>query len=172
MEAKDVFDQYEQELFTRVVAVAEKEGKPVHLLVVPGTSVFDTIVGTAQRLNSSAIVSGLSQQLTADEQGKFTGDAWERLPEPRPEMVLKIVAPNGTETEYVLGPHTPRLRPEDLALIHATWLKLTARPALAKLHHYHVVALAMRELQREVDGDRGNELLKTLEAELRNGNSG
>ncbi|MBV9086010.1 MAG: APC family permease, partial [Acidobacteriaceae bacterium] len=30
-EAKDVFDDYEQELFTSVVATAEKAGKPVHL---------------------------------------------------------------------------------------------------------------------------------------------
>jgi hypothetical protein len=136
--------------------------------VVPGTSVFDTIVGTAQRLQSSAIVSGLSQKLTADEQGKFTGDAWERLPQPRPEMVLKIVAPDGSENEYVLGPHTPRLRPEDLALIHNSWLKLTADPAFAKLHHYHVVALAIRELDREMSGERRNELLAALRAELRN----
>src|SRR5579872_4122984 len=50
MEATEVFDQYEQELFTSVVAVAEKEGKPVSLLVVPATNVFQAIVVTAQRL--------------------------------------------------------------------------------------------------------------------------
>jgi amino acid transporter len=169
MEAKYVFDQYEQELFTRVVAVAEKEGKPVHLLVVPGTNVFDTIVGTAHRLQSKLIVSGLSQQLTSDEQGKFTGDAWERLPAPRPEIMLKIVAPDGHEREYTLGPHTPRLRPEDLALIHDVWLELSADPEFANLHHYHVVSLAMRELQRELKGDRRRELLQQLKNELRNG---
>jgi hypothetical protein len=168
MEARDVFDEYEQELFTRVVAVAEKEGKPVHLLVVPGTNVFDTIVGTAQRLESSTIVSGLSQQLSADEQGKFTGDAWERLPQPRPEIALKIVAPNGTEHEYALGPHTPRLRAADLALIHDVWLELSADPAFARLHHYDVVSLAMQELQRELKGQNRAELLQKLQDEVRN----
>src|SRR6202142_1988033 len=54
-DAAEVFDHYEQELFTTVVAVAEKEGKPVSLLVVPATNVFDAIVGTAQRLNSSRV---------------------------------------------------------------------------------------------------------------------
>src|SRR5579864_3743770 len=39
-EASQVFDHYEQELFTAAVAVAEKEGKPVSLLVVPASDVF------------------------------------------------------------------------------------------------------------------------------------
>ncbi len=74
-EAKEIFDTYEQELFSRVVAVAEKEGKPVSLLVVPGMEVFDTIMLTAQRLDSAKLVCGLSTKLTADEQAKLTGDA-------------------------------------------------------------------------------------------------
>jgi hypothetical protein len=76
-EARDVFDIYEQELFSKVVALAEKQGKRVSLLVVPGTDVFDAIMLTAQRLESSRVVSGLSTKLAADEQAKLTGDAWE-----------------------------------------------------------------------------------------------
>ncbi|HYA23526.1 MAG TPA: APC family permease, partial [Terriglobales bacterium] len=56
MEADEVFDHYEQELFTASVSVAEKEGKPVSLLVVPATDVFEAIVVTAARLDSSRIV--------------------------------------------------------------------------------------------------------------------
>ncbi len=63
-----------------------------------------------QRLESSRIVCGLSNKLTVDEQGKLTGDAWERLPEPRPNIVLEIQLPDHTVEEYFLGPHTPRLR--------------------------------------------------------------
>jgi hypothetical protein len=169
LEAREVFDEYEQELFTRVVAVAEKVGKPVSLLVVPGSNVFDTIVGAAQRLQSSMIISGLSNKLTADEQGKLTGDAWERLPPPRPQIALKIVWPDGVEREYVLGPHTPHLRPEDLALIHDVWLEITADPEFRDLHHYHVVALAVRELHEQLHGKRRQELLQALKDELRKG---
>src|SRR6266852_6388411 len=89
-EASQVFDHYEQELFTAAVAVAEKEGNPIHLLVVPATDVFEAIMITAQRLGSSRIVCGLSNKLSADEQAKLTGDAWERLPEPRPRLILEV----------------------------------------------------------------------------------
>jgi hypothetical protein len=149
------------------VAVAEKVGKPVSLLVVPGGNVFDTIVTTAERLRSSVIVSGLSNKLTSDEQAKFTGDAWERLPEPRPEMVLKIVAPEGTTREYVLGPHTPRLRAEDMRVIHDVWLELTKDPEFSNLHHYHVISLAMRNLREELSDSRRAELIQKLKDELR-----
>jgi hypothetical protein len=165
MEASEVFDQYEQELFTAVVATAEKEGRPVSLLVVPATNVFDAIVVTAQRLGSSRIVCGLSNKLTADEQAKLTGDAWERLPEPRPRLELEVAFPDGDASTYSLGPHTPRLRPQDLELLHKIWLEITAHPEYRGLHHYHVVALALRELERELK--IGNhEVLELLQNEL------
>src|SRR5271155_5706305 len=105
VEASQVFDHYEQELFTAAVAVAEKEGKPISLLVVPATDVFEAIMVTAQRLESSRIVCGLSNKLTPDEQAKQLGDAWERLPEPRPRLTLEIHEPTGKIHEYPLGPH-------------------------------------------------------------------
>jgi nucleotide-binding universal stress UspA family protein len=165
-EAKEIFDTYEQELFSRVVAVAEKEGKPVSLLVVPGTDVFDTIMMTAQRLESSKIVCGLSTKLTADEQAKFIGDAWERLPEPKPRVTLEIVAPDGTRKEYLLGPHSPRLRDEDLALMHQLWLQLTHDPRYSGLHHYDVVALALKEIERELQGPDRDRLMALLREEM------
>src|SRR6201993_980594 len=166
MEASEVFDQYEQELFTSVVATAEKEGKPVSLLVVPATNVFDAIVVTAQRLGSSRIVCGLSNKLTADEQGKLTGDAWERLPEPRPRQELEVALPDGDSLTYSLGPHAPRLRPEDLELLHKIWLDITSNPAYRGLHHYHVVALALRELERELRSSNCDQVLEQLQNEL------
>jgi amino acid transporter len=165
-EASQIFDHYEQELFTAVVAVAEKEGKPVSLLVVPGTDVFEAIMVTAQRLASSRIVCGRSNKLTADEQGKLTGDAWERLPEPRPRLTLVVYEPDGTAHEYLLGPHAPRMRPQDVNLMHKVWLDITRDPRFAGAHHYHVVALALEQLQRELKGGTREELLDKLEKEI------
>jgi amino acid transporter len=166
LEATQVFDHYEQELFTAAVAVAEKEGKPISLLVVPATDVFEAIMVTAQRLDSSRVVCGLSNKLTADEQAKLTGDAWERLPEPRPRLNLEVCAPDGSIREYSLGPHTPRMRGQDVELMHKLWLDITADPKYAGAHHYHIVALALEELQRELTTEQRAQLLQKLHDEM------
>ncbi len=169
VEASEIFDHYEQELFTTVVAVAEKEGKPVSLLVVPASNVFDAIVGTAQKLNSSRVACGLSNKLSADEQAKLTGDAWEALQEPKPRITMEIFSSDGSIHEYPLGPHTPRLRPQDVELMHRVWLDITSDPKYAGLHHYHIVALALDQLQRELKGDQRAALLAKLLDELHGG---
>jgi amino acid transporter len=165
-DASQVFDHYEQELFTAAVAVAEKEGKPISLLVVPATDVFEAIMVTAQRLDASRVVCGLSNKLTADEQAKLTGDAWERLPEPRPRLTLEVCAPDGTVREYALGPHTPRMRPQDVELMHRLWLDITSDPKYAGAHHYHIVALALEELKRELSTEQRAHLLEKLHEEM------
>ncbi len=165
-EASQVFDHYEQELFTAAVAVAEKEGKPISLLVVPATDVFEAIMVTAQRLDASRVICGLSNKLTADEQAKLTGDAWERLSEPRPRLTLEVCAPDGSIREYALGPHTPRMRAQDVELMHKLWLDITTDPKFAGAHHYHIVALALEELQRELTSEQRAHLLQKLHDEM------
>jgi amino acid transporter len=165
-EASQVFDNYEQQLFTAAVAAAEKEGKPISLLVVPATDVFDAIVVTAHRLESSRIVCGLSNKLSPNEQAKLTGDAWERLPDPKPRIILEVRLPNGASREYYLGPHTPRLRNQDLDLLHRLWLEITSDPRFAGAHHYHVVAVALEELERELHSEKRSEVLDKLWQEL------
>jgi hypothetical protein len=166
MDTEDVFDHYEQNLFTSVVAVAEKEGKPVSLLVVPATEVFEGIVLAAQRLDSSRIVCGSSNKLSMDEQAKLTGDAWEKLPEPRPRVTLEVYGPDGSIREYQLGPHTPRLRAEDLELLHNIWLEITRDPKLAAAHHYHIISLALEELKEELHSQDRDELINKLVNEV------
>ncbi|MFZ0731812.1 MAG: APC family permease [Candidatus Sulfotelmatobacter sp.] len=165
-DATQVFDHYEQELFTAAVAVAEKEGKPIHLLVVPATDVFEAIMVTAQRIDSSRVICGLSNKLTSDEQAKLTGDAWERLPEPRPRLTLEVCAPDGSVREYALGPHTPRMRGQDVELMHKLWLDITTDPKFAGAHHYHIVSLALEELQRELTTEQRAQLLQKLQEEM------
>ena len=121
---------------------------------------------TAQRMDSSRIVCGLSNKLTPDEQAKLTGDAWERLPEPRPRLTIEVHLPDGGVREYPLGPHTPRLRPQDVELMHKLWLDVTADPKYAGAHHYHVVALALQELRRELTSDQRAEALAKLLDEM------
>jgi amino acid transporter/nucleotide-binding universal stress UspA family protein len=167
VDSSEVFRKYEQELFSAVVAVAEKEGKHVSLLVVPTNDIFESIVATAQRLHASVIVCGQSNKLTADEQGKLTGDAWERLPEPRPRLRLVVYDPAGAKHEYTLGPHTPRMRQEDVDLLHGLWKELTTDPHYRNLHHFHVLNVALQEMaSRMHDEGRREEVLKDITDEM------
>jgi amino acid transporter len=168
VDTSEVFEKYEQELFTAVVNAAEKEGKHVSLLVVPTNDVFESIVATAQRLHSSVALCGLSNKLTADEQGKLTGDAWERLPEPRPRLRLVVAEPNGTKHEYLLGPHLPRMRQEDVDLLHSLWKEVTTDPRYRELHHYHVLNVALQEMaERMHNGAYHDGVMKEIFEEMR-----
>ena len=162
------FDQYEQLLFTRVVSLAEKMGKPVSLTVAPGTDPFEAVIITAQRLNSTKIVAGASQKMTPQEQARLTGLAWERLPHPRPRLTLQIFDARGNSYTFLLGPHAPALRPEDVEMLHRVWLDLTANPALRHLHHNQIIAVALRrfaaDMRRGVDREAILAELKRLAA--------
>ena len=79
---EQIFSDYEQTLFTRAVAVAESFGKKVSLLVVPAGDVWAAIVQTANNLESSAVVAGVSSKMTPPEQAFNLGRAWEALTEP------------------------------------------------------------------------------------------
>ena len=109
-------------------------------MVVPGTDPYDAVVQTAARLQSSRIVMGLSPKLTPSEQGAQVGEYWEKLPEPRPSLSLELVLENQKDVVFFnLGPHPPRLWPEDIDLVHRLWLELSARGPGAKLHHRDVL---------------------------------
>jgi amino acid transporter/nucleotide-binding universal stress UspA family protein len=149
----EVFDSQVQDLFTRVVHAAEKSGKPVKLLAVSGRDANEAIVETAQRIGAESVVMGLSGKYRSTdaprEQAKSFGDAWEKLPAPRPPLTLEVVDPASESRLYFnLGPHPPRLWPQDLELLHTLWLRLSATNP--KLRHRDVVHLALTKLDREL----------------------
>ena len=69
-----LFTDYEKELFTRVVTMAEKEGKTVDLLVVPGVNPFDAMVQTAAKLQASRLVTGVSAKMDSEELARRIGN--------------------------------------------------------------------------------------------------
>ena len=111
LEAEQLFSFEEQELFTRALALAEKKGKTIHLAVAPATEKWDGILRAAQSLQSSAVVLGTSPTRPVTEEARIAGLAWERLPEPRPQLTLEIYFPGGQEHIFYLGPHAPHLTP-------------------------------------------------------------
>jgi amino acid transporter/nucleotide-binding universal stress UspA family protein len=165
---QQIFSDYEKELFSKVVELAEKEGKHVELLVVPGVNPFDAMVQTAANLKASRLVTGVSARMESDELARRIGLAWERLPEPRQPFSLEIISPDRKSTFVDLGPHPPRLWPEDVSLLHQIWLKLSGADSLgSRLHHRDVVGVALRRLQRDLEGEQRSAVLEELERDLR-----
>jgi len=157
-------------VFTHVVTLAEKAGKHVELMVVPGSNPYEAVVQTAARLQSSRIVMGLSPKLSPSEQGAQVGYFWEQLPEPRPSLSLEIVLENRKDTVFFnLGPHPPRLWPEDIDLAHRLWLELSAKGLGAKLHHRDIIGVALRRMSEELHSDRSPEVVGDVLKEVANG---
>jgi hypothetical protein len=51
--------------------------------------------------------------------------------------------------------------------MHEIWLELTRDPKYSGLHHYHVVATALRELRDRLHGTERTGALTDIESELR-----
>jgi amino acid transporter len=169
--ADQIFSDDETTVFTRVVSLAEKAGKHVELMVVPGTDPYEAVVQTAARLQSSRIVMGLSPKLTPAEQGELVGRHWEHLPEPRPSISLEIVLENQQDVMFInLGPHPPRLWPEDIDLVHRLWLELSGKGPGAKLHHRDIVGVALRRMEAELHSNRAPEVVDDVIREVAGGN--
>src|SRR5580698_10821435 len=169
LQADQIFSTAEQDLFTHVVSIAEKAGKHVELLAVAAADPWLGIVQTAQKLQSSRIVTGLSP-LFADnpaDQGKVVGEAWEQLEAPRPSLSLEIVLPDPTQSLFFnLGPHPPRLWPEDVDRVHRLWLELCSKGRGATLHHRDIVGVALSRLEKQLHSEQEEEVLKDIECEV------
>jgi len=163
-----IFADYEQELFTAVVTLAEKEGKTVELLVVPAIDPFDAMVQTAAQLKASRLVTGVSARMDSDELARRIGLAWEHLPEPRHPFSLEVISPDRPTIYVNLGPHPPRLWPEDMDRLHELWLQLSERVGLgSKLHHRDVVGTALRRLEQDLTSERSEDVVEDIRRNLR-----
>jgi hypothetical protein len=58
-----------------------------------------------------------------------------------------------------LGPHPPRLWPEDEELLHRLWLEISEQEPGQILHHRDVLRVALRRLDRDWSSDRRKEVL-------------
>src|SRR5438876_190800 len=159
---EQIFSDYEQKLFTRAVSVAESFGKHISLLVVPARDVWSAIVQTAINLESSAVVSGLSSKMTAQEQAFELGHAWEATPEPKRQFVLQIVRPDMKVDTFHIGPHTPSMKTEDVHLVHRLWLNITRESGLDNLHHHDILTEALTRFARDYAGRDKDDILKEL----------
>ena len=128
-----------------MVTMAEKEGKTVELLVVPGVDPFEPWCRPPPT-KASRLVTGVSAKMDSEELARRIGIAWEKLPEPRHRFrwrsyagpAFRLRQPRAAPAALVAGGRRPRAR--DVAA--------TQREQVfgSKLHHRDVVGLALRRL--------------------------
>ncbi|QNI30220.1 APC family permease [Alloacidobacterium dinghuense] len=152
--SEQLFSEHEQMLFTKAVSVAESFGKHISLLVVPAGDIFAALVQTANSLEVTALVSGLSTKMTAQEQAYHVGQAWENLAEPKRQFTFYVVMPNGDAQGFHIGPHAPTLQADDVQLVHRLWLNFRRDPDMQGLHHSDIVTYALTRLAVEYARDK------------------
>ena len=160
-----LFSRYEQYLFSKVVSLAEKAGKTVHLLVVPSSDIFQAIALTAARLQSSDIIAGRSSVLSPEHQAKLLGEAWERLLTKRQQQIrFHVIGPHDQIQDFYLGAHAPELTDEEIDFIHKLWLDVTHEKELDNVRHKHIVIAALVHLADELHSDGRDRVLQFIRA--------
>ena len=158
-----LFSRYEQYLFSKVVALAEKAGKTVHLLVVPSSDMFQAIALTAARLATRDIIAGRSSWMTPEQQAKNLGEAWERLPnKPHQRVRFRVIGAGDEIKDFYLGAHPPDLTDEEIQFIHQLWLDVTHEHGLENVRHKQIVVAALVRLADELNGERRKQVLDFL----------
>jgi hypothetical protein len=129
---------------------------------------FDAMVQSAAKLKVSRLVTGVSARMQSEELARAIGLAWEHLPEPRHSFSLEIIRPGRPSMFVNLGPHPPRLWPEDVDRLHDLWLQLSEDANVgSRLHHRDVVGLALRRLEKDLSSETRPNVLQELVKDLR-----
>ncbi len=157
-----MFSEYEQRLFTRVVAIAERHGRRVTLLVAPGTNIFDALAQSAVQLQSGVIVVGESEVMTPERQAMLLGEAWDRTPRDL-EVTTRFVVlgKNKHVKRFSLGAHTPELSADDIERIHRLWVD-AVKSVGSDIHHRDIVTAALAALEYDLGSARRQEALERL----------
>jgi len=171
LDADQLFGSIEQHLFSQALSMSEKRGKSIRLAVVAANDLWDGILRAAAALQSSTIVIGRSAKDNTEEQARQIGEAWEKLPDPKPQFNLEIHLPNGDKIYKVLGPHAPNLTANEVNLLHRLWLRFSENLAREELHHHDVVHFALEEVQKEIEEGHEDEVVTRLRNHLESNQS-
>jgi hypothetical protein len=165
--AEQLFSTTEQYLFTRALALAEHEGKSIHLAVAAANEIWEGILRSAYSLQSTAIVLATSAKMPVAEEARCAGLAWEKLPDPKPRLTLEIFTLDGQEEIFYLGPHSPHLTPKEIDLLHSLWLHFSSELAPEEVHHHDVVHFALNELRAELAEGKDHKIAERLKEHLK-----
>lgn len=141
--------QNEYRVLAAAAALSERYGRGVRLVIVPATNAFDAVAETVLRLRSSEVYVGESETLSADDQARLLGEAWERAPKTEPfDVRLAIYHSSGRTAAYHLGAHAPTLSSDDLDLIHRLWLD-AVKAVGPRIHHHDIVRAALKHMEEQ-----------------------
>jgi hypothetical protein len=56
------------------------------------------------------------------------------------------VGQNGDVKVFYIGPHEPKLGPDDVQLVHRLWLNMRRDPSVQDLHHSDIITYALTRL--------------------------
>jgi amino acid transporter len=158
-----LFTDYEQLLFTNVVAQAEKLGKSVKLLTVPSNDPIAAAVNVAVRLGCVRVYMGGSEKIAVAAQARLVGKTWEQVEEfDRVQFELVIVPETGSPQRFQIGAHAPELKPEDIELTHQLWLEIVEKVPEADFHHRDVLSLALQRFTEEFHGPTKSHILEGI----------
>ncbi|MGA2674876.1 MAG: APC family permease [Terracidiphilus sp.] len=155
------FSDHEQMLFTKAISVAESFGKKVSLLLVPAGDVFAALAQGANSLEIDSVISGVSSKMTAEEQAYHMGQAWEALAEPKRQFNFYVIDPGGEAKVFYIGPHAPKLSPDDVQLVHRLWVNMRRDPSVQDLHHSDIITYALTRLAGQYAREK-QEILRDL----------
>ena len=104
---------------------------------------------------------GESSTLSAEDQTRMLGEAWERADKPESvDVRLVIYHRSGRNDTYHLGAHPPSLTSGDLDLIHRLWLD--AVKTVGPQAHHDVVRAALIQMEQQLTGPERDQALATI----------
>ena len=105
---------------------------------------------------------GESATLSAADQARLLGEAWERADKPEAlDVRLVIYHRSGRADTYHLGAHPPSLTSGDLDLIHRLWLD-AVKTVGPHVHHDDVVRAALKQMEQQLTGPQRDDAVAAI----------
>ena len=153
----------EQQLFSHVVALTELTA-PIWSgwSIVPAHDVFDAIASTLVRLRLSEVYVGESASLSADDQGRLLGEAWDCAESTGDLQVRLVISPSQRPYGCLpIGAHPPSLTATDVELIDRLW-RDASKVIGSHVHHHDIVRAALIQMQQQLSGPQRDDALAAI----------
>ncbi len=145
----------ERYLFSRVITLVERYGRPVRLLVVPAATVADGLATAVGRLRSSAVYVGESATLSVGRPGTAArrGVGAHLESRSRSTSGSSSITAAGAPTPITSARTRRRSRPETSTLFTGVWREAT-RAVGPHVHHHDVVRAALTHMEATTERSR------------------